>query len=49
MIILYTLLWYMSIGYFLYNLNTFTLAEKLTVILVVSGVNILSFINSKES
>ena len=49
MILLYTLLWYVSIGCFIYNFNTFTLVEKLTVILVVSGVNILSFINSKES
>ncbi len=49
MIILYGLLWYGSIGYFLYNFNTFTLAEKLTVILIVSGMNILSFINTRES
>ena len=49
MIILYGLLWYGSIGYILYNFNTFTLAEKLTVILIVSGMNILSFINTRES
>ena len=49
MIILYGLLWYGSIGYFLYNFNTFTLAEKLTVILIVSVMNILSFINTRES
>ena len=49
MIILYGLLWYGSIGYFLYNFNTFTLAEKLTVILIVSGMNILSSINTRES
>jgi competence protein ComGC len=49
MIILYGLLWYGSIGCFLYNFNTFTLAEKLTVILVISGINVLSFINTRES
>ena len=49
MIILYGLLWYGSIGYFFFNFNTFTLAEKLTIILVISGVNLLSFINTKEN
>ena len=48
MIILYGLLWYGSIGCFLYNFNTFTLAEKLTVILVISGINVLSFINTSQ-
>ena len=49
MIILYGLLWYGSIGYFLYNFNEFILSEKLITILVISGVNLLSFINTQES
>jgi len=48
-VIIYTLFWYGSIGYFFFNFNTFTLAEKLTIILIISGVNLLSFINGKES
>ena len=49
MLITHSLIWYGALIYFIYNFNTFTLAEKLIVILVISGINVLSFINTKES
>ena len=48
-ILFYMFLFYLAITLFFWNFNTFTLAEKLTVILIVSGMNILSFINTRES
>ena len=48
MIVLYTIMWYGSIICFLYNINEFTLSEKLIFMLTVSGVNMLSFINSNK-
>ena len=49
MLIVYSLFWYGSIGCFIYNFNEFSLSEKLITILVISGVNLLSFINTQES
>jgi competence protein ComGC len=49
MLITHSLIWYGALIYFIYNFNTFTLAEKLTIILIVSGLNLLNILQTQES
>lgn len=48
MLIVHSLIWYGALIYFIYNFNTFTLAEKITVILIISGVNLLNMLQTQE-